>query len=67
MYAMFIVTGISSDWAWIGPFTAWNHFPTTKIIDDGYLPLGDTALFAAIAIGSWVAAIVAFRRRDLAA
>jgi hypothetical protein len=67
MYAMFVVTGVSKDWAWIGPLTAWNHFPTTAIIDDGYVPVGDTVLFAVIAIASWAAAIVAFRRRDLAA
>ena len=67
MYAMFVVTGVSKDWAWIGPLTAWNHFPTTKIIDEGYIPVGDTALFAVVAIGCWLAAIVAFRRRDLAA
>jgi ABC-type transport system involved in multi-copper enzyme maturation permease subunit len=67
MYAVFVVTGVSPDWAWIGPLTAWNHFPTTKVIDAGYLPVGDLALFGAIAIGCWVAAIVAFRGRDLAA
>lgn len=67
MYAIFVVTGVSQDWAWMGPVSAWAHFPTTKVIDEGYIPLGDTALFAVIAIGSWAAAIVAFRRRDLAA
>ncbi len=67
MYAVFVVTGVSADWAWIGPLTAWNHFPTTKVIDAGYLPVGDLALFGAIAIGCWLGAIAAFRRRDLAA
>lgn len=67
MYVIFVVTGISQDWAWLAPVSAWGHFPTTAVIDGGYLPVGDTALFAAIAIGSWAAALVAFRRRDLAA
>lgn len=67
MYALFVVTQISTDWAWLAPLTAWNHFPTTKVIDDGYLPIGDLALFSVIAVGSWLAAVLAFRRRDLAA
>jgi ABC-2 type transport system permease protein len=67
MYAVFVVTGVSQDWAWIGPLSAWAHFPTTAVIDEGYLPVGDTSLFALIAIVGWLAAIVAFRRRDLAA
>ena len=67
MYAMFVVTGISADWAWIGPLTAWNHFPTTKVIDAGYVPVGDLALFGVVAVGCWLGAIGLFRRRDLAA
>jgi ABC-2 type transport system permease protein len=67
MYALFVVTQVSADWAWAKPLTAWNHFPTTAIIDEGLLPLGDLALFLGIAAGCWVAALVLFRRRDLAA
>ncbi len=67
MYALFVVSQVSSDWSWLGPLSAWNHFPTTTLIDDGVFPLGDVALFALIAIGTWVAALWAFRRRDLAA
>jgi hypothetical protein len=67
MYAIFVLTGVSRDWAWIGPVSAWAHFPTTKVIDEGYLPLGDLALFAVTAIAGWVAAVYAFQRKDLAA
>ena len=67
MYALFVVTQISKDWAFLGPLTAWNHFPTTAIIDGGQLPAFDLALFAVIGLGSWMAALWAFRRRDLAA
>ncbi len=67
MYALFVLSGISSDWDWLGTLSAWNHFPTTELIDHGVLPVGDLLLFIVIAIGSWAAAIVAFRRRDLAA
>lgn len=67
MYAVFIVAGVSSDWAWLGPVSAWGHFPTTAVIDEGYVPAGDTSLFAVVAVIGWLGAIVAFRRRDLAA
>ena len=67
MYVVFVVTQISQDWAWIGPLTIWNHFPTASIIDNHVFPVFDLALFAAIAVGSWAAALWAFKRRDLAA
>ena len=67
MYAIFVVTQVSVDWAWLAPLSAWSHFGTTSLIDDGAVPAGDLALFAAVAVGGWVAALVAFRRRDLAA
>ena len=67
MYALFVVTGIADDWAWLAPLSAWGHFGTTAIIDYGAFPIGDLALFAAIAVAGWAAALWAFRRRDLAA
>jgi ABC-2 type transport system permease protein len=67
MYAVFVVTGVSPDWEWIGPLSAWNHFGTTALIDEGTIPWGDFALFAVVAVGGWIAALWAFRRRDLAA
>jgi hypothetical protein len=67
MYAIFVVTQVSKDWAWLAPLSAWSHFPSTSLIDRGVIPWGDAALFAAIAIGGWLGALWAFRRRDLAA
>ena len=67
MYVIFVVAQVSPDWAWLGPVSAWNHFPTTAVIDDGTIPIGDLALFTGIAVGGWAAALWAFRRRDLAA
>ena len=62
-----VVAQVSPDWAWLGPVSAWNHFPTTAVIDDGILPIGDLALFMSIAVGGWIGALWAFRRRNLAA
>jgi ABC-type transport system involved in multi-copper enzyme maturation permease subunit len=67
MYLVFVVAEIASDWAWIAPVSAWDHFETTPLIDSGVTPVGDMALFAVIAVAGWVAAVVAFRERDLAA
>lgn len=67
MYLAWVVAQISTDWAWLLDWTAWGHFDTTALIDSGTLPAGDIALFAAIALGGWVVAVVAFRRRNLAA
>jgi ABC-type transport system involved in multi-copper enzyme maturation permease subunit len=67
MYLVFVVTQLSTDWAWIAPLSAWDHFETTPLIDTGTLPAGDMALFAAVAVAGWIASVVAFRRRDLAA
>ena len=67
MYLIFVVGQISPDWAWLAPASAWNHFETTELIDNGVLPAGDVALFAGVALAGWAAALAAFRRRDLAA
>jgi ABC-2 type transport system permease protein len=67
MYLVFVVGQISTDWSWIGALSAWNHLPTTKVIDEGMVPVGDLALFAAVALGGWALALVAFRSRDLSA
>lgn len=67
MYVIFVVAQVSPDWAWLGPVSAWNHFPTTAVIDDGMIPIGDLALFAGIALGGWLGGIWVFQGRDLAA
>jgi ABC-2 family transporter protein len=67
MYIIFVVTQVAPDWSWLAPLSAWDHFRAGPIIDDGVFPLGDLALFAAVAIAGWLGALAAFRRRDLAA
>lgn len=67
MYLAWVVAQIGPDWAWIAPASAWDHFKTTELIDTGALPAGDMALFALVAVVGWIAALLLFRRRDLAA
>jgi ABC-2 type transport system permease protein len=67
MYLAWVVAQVSLDWEWLLGWSAWGHFNTTVLIDDGTLPAGDLALFAVIALAGWGAAVIAFARRDLAA
>lgn len=67
MYLVFVVVQVNADWAWIAPVSAWDHFDMTELIDSGVVPTGDASLFGAVAVVGWVAALLAFRRRDLAA
>jgi ABC-2 type transport system permease protein len=67
MYLGWVVAQLSTDWAWLLGWSAWGHFDTTTLIDAGTLPLGDLGLFAAVALAGWTAALLLFRRRDLAA
>jgi len=67
MYLVYVVVQINADLAWLAPVSAWDHFRTTELIDDGTVPIGDLLMFAGIALGGWAAALAVFRRRDLAA
>ncbi len=67
MYLGWVVAQLSTDWAWLLGWSAWGHFDTTTLIDHGTLPAGDLTLFAVVAVAGWVAAVIAFARRDLAA
>ncbi|NJD29427.1 MAG: hypothetical protein FIA92_14175 [Chloroflexi bacterium] len=67
MYLAYVVGQIEADVDWLLTLSAFGHFDTTAIIDGGVMPLGDLALFSAVAIICWAAAVWAFGRRDLAA
>jgi ABC-2 type transport system permease protein len=67
MYLVFVVAQVAPDWAWLAPVSAWDHFETKALIDEGTMPWGDLVLFAVVAVVGWGGALAAFRRRDLAA
>ncbi len=67
MYLAYVVGQIQPDLDWLLTLSAFGHFDTASIIDDGVFPAADFALFAAVAAGSWLAALWGFKRRDLAA
>jgi ABC-2 type transport system permease protein len=67
MYLAYVVGQIQPDLDWLLQLSAFGHFDTAAIIDDGVVPLADLALFTAVAMGCWGAAIWSFGRRDLSA
>jgi hypothetical protein len=67
MYLLNVAAQLSPDLGWIANLSAFHYYSLTELIDTGVYPLGDTALFLAFAVGGWLLAALAFRRRDLAA
>jgi ABC-2 type transport system permease protein len=67
MYLMNAVARIQPDLAWIGDLSVFRYTQAAPIIDARRFPFADFTVFAVIAAGAWLAALWAFRRRDLAA
>lgn len=67
MYLAQVISKLDPGLADLGRWTLFGHFATGPVIDRGEFPAGDIALFVAIAAITWIAALAAFRRRDLAA
>lgn len=67
MYLLEVVSKIRTDLGGLARLSMFDHFQLRPIIDEGTFPPGDLALFLAVAAIAWGAALLAFRRRDLAA
>lgn len=67
MYLLNILAQLSPDIADIGRLSAFRYFDLKALIDAGTYPVGDSLLYLAVAVGGWLLALGAFRRRDLAA
>jgi hypothetical protein len=67
MYLANVLAKLTPDVEWLARLSAFDYFDVKELIDTGSYPIGDSALFLAVAIGGWVLAMLAFRRRDLAA
>lgn len=67
MYLLNVVAQMDTNLAGLADLSALHYFRPTALIDKGEVPLLDIGLFALIAIAAWTAAIVLFRRRNLAA
>lgn len=67
MYLLNVVAALDPDLADLGRVSAFRYFDLAGVIDDERFPVADGLLFTAAAAGGWLAAILAFRRRDLVA
>ena len=67
MYLVNVVAQMQPDLEALAQLSAMHYFQPTPIIDDGTLPIGEVGLYALVAVIGWSAALLAFRRRDLAA
>jgi len=67
MYLANIVAQIEPDVEWLATFSAFHYFDTTALIDEGVFPWADLSVFVIVAVAGWVASLLVFHRRDLAA
>lgn len=67
MYLLNILAELSPDITDLGRLSAFGYFDLKALIDTGTYPVGDSLLYLAVAVGGWLVALWAFRRRDLAA
>jgi ABC-2 type transport system permease protein len=67
MYLLNVIAQLSPDLREIARLSAFHYFDLKPVISTGAYPIGDSLLYLAVAIGGWVAALVLFHRRDLAA
>lgn len=67
MYLVNIVSAIVKELDWLSSVSIFGFFSTRDVIGKGTVELGDLAVLVGIAVACWIAALVLFRRRDLAA
>lgn len=65
MYLFIVVALLEPSVDWLRYLSAFHYYRPAAVIDRGVSPLGETALFGAIALGSWGLAVWRFRTRDL--
>ncbi len=67
MYALQTVAKLAPEMAGVASVSVFRYYSPAPIIRSGGLPLGDLAILGGLALVCWVAAVWAFRRRDLIA
>ena len=65
MYLLIIVALVEPALDWLKYRSAFHYYRPAAVIDRGVWPLGETAIFGAIALGCWGLAVWRFRTRDL--
>jgi ABC-2 type transport system permease protein len=65
MYLLILIALLEPSVDWLKYLSAFHYYRPAGIIDRGVLPVGETALFGAVALGGWGLAVWRFRTRDL--
>jgi ABC-2 type transport system permease protein len=65
MYLLQTVAKLVPDLSAISYLSVFHYFSPTPVLDQGSVPAGDLAVFAAVAVACWAGAVWLFRRRDL--
>jgi len=65
MYLLIVVALLEPSVEGLKYLSAFYYYRPAAIVDKGMLPVGETALFGAVAIGGWGLAVWRFRSRDL--
>ncbi len=66
-YLMDVVSKISADWEFLGPYSLFYHYDSAKILESFEWTWSPLVIFGLVAFAGLVAAIALFERRDLAA
>jgi beta-exotoxin I transport system permease protein len=67
MYLFNVVAALAPDVDWLARLSVFHYFDLHGLLATGDYPVEDSLLLGAVAVIAWALALVAFRRRDLAA
>jgi ABC-2 type transport system permease protein len=67
MYMIQTIAKLAPETSGLAYASVFRYFSPAPVIRDGAVPLGDLAALSLVAAGCWIAAVWAFRRRDLIA
>lgn len=65
MYLFILIASLEPSVDWLKYLSAFHFYRPAAVIDRGVLPVGETALFGAVALIGWGLAVWRFRTRDL--
>ena len=66
MYLLNVIAALAPEYEALAALSYFQYFDLRDLIGDGIYPIADSMLFAGIALATWLLALLAFQRRDLA-